>query len=127
MATKVLIAEDEKTLLDMYTIKLEKEGFEVFGAHDGEEAVNMAKSENPDIILLDIIMPKIDGFTALEELRKEKSLDKTPIIMLTNLGQKEDLDKGKKFGATDYLVKANTTPAEVVDKINEVLSRNNKK
>ncbi len=123
MPTKVLIAEDEETLLDMYTIKLEKEGFEVFGAHDGEEAVKLAKESNPDIILLDIIMPKIDGFSALEEMRKEKSLDKVPIIMLTNLGQKEDIDKGKEFGANDYLVKANTTPAEVVEKINEVLSR----
>lgn len=121
--SKVLLVEDEQTLQDMYHIKLEKEGFTVVTAGDGATAIELAKKENPDIILLDVILPKMDGFAVLEQIRKVKPLAKTPIIMLTNLGQKEDIAKGKKFGATDYLVKANTTPADIANKVASLVGK----
>lgn len=120
---KVLIIEDEQTLLDMYSLKLSKEGFDVIKASDGQEGLEKAKSEKPDIILLDIMLPKIDGFQVLKTLRKNKEFKNTPIIMLTNLGQNEDKQKGKQFGATDYLVKANITPTDVVNKINSLIKK----
>ncbi len=120
---KVLIVEDEQTLLDMYSLKLSKENFEVVKAADGQEGLEKAKSEKPDIILLDIMLPKIDGFQVLKNLRETKGFKNTPIIMLTNLGQNEDKQKGKQFGATDYLVKADTTPTDVVEKINSLIKK----
>lgn len=120
---KVLIVEDEKTLLDMYSLKLTKESYQVITAMDGEAGLNLAKQEQPDIILLDVMLPKFDGFRVLEELRKLHDFKKTPIIMLTNLGQKEDMEKGKQFGATDYLVKASCTPAQVAAKVESILKK----
>ncbi len=118
---KVLIVEDEQMLRDMYGLKLSKENFNVIKAEDGQDGLEKAKKENPDIILLDIMLPKIDGFHVLKELREQKKFKKTPIIMLTNLGQNEDKKRGDEYGATDYLVKANTTPNDVVKKINEII------
>lgn len=118
---KVLIVEDEETLSQMYSMKFDKEGFDVETALDGAVAIDKAKSFKPDIILLDIILPGLDGFSVLESLKAEKALEKVPVIMLTNLGQSEDVKKGKKLGAVDYLVKANCTPMEVVEKVREHL------
>lgn len=114
---KVMIVEDEETLSQMYAFKFEKEGFEVRVARDGESALDAVTSFHPDIILLDIILPKIDGFSVLEELKKNAATKKIPVIMLTNLGQDEDMAKGKKMGAVDYLVKADCTPIQVVEKV----------
>jgi len=116
---KVLIAEDEETLSQMYQVKFEKEGFVVAVALNGKDALAKAKEFKPDIVLLDIIMPQLDGFSVLEQLRADKSFAKVPIIMLTNLGQTEDIKKGEKMGADDYLVKANCTPMDVVNKVRE--------
>lgn len=118
---KVLIAEDEETLSQMYQVKFEKDGFIVEMAADGQEALKKAREFKPNVILLDIIMPQLDGFSVLEQLRKDKEFAKVPIIMLTNLGQSEDIEKGKKMGASDYLVKANCTPMDVVNKVREYL------
>lgn len=122
-AKKILLVEDERALRDMYTMKLTKEGYEVTAVEDGEQALTSAKEVKPDIVLLDVMIPKIDGFAVLEELRKTKGFAKTPIIMLTNLGQKEDLEKGKKVGATDYLIKADNTPASVAKKVADVIGK----
>jgi len=118
---KVLLAEDEQSLREMYEMKFQREGFETLSVDNGEPVLEMAKHDKPDIILLDIILPKVDGFSALKELKQETKTKNIPVIMLTNLGQDEDIKKGKEFGADDYLVKANLTPAQVVDKIREVL------
>lgn len=118
---KVLIVEDEQTLIDMYSLKLEKEGLLVCKAMDGEEAIEVAKAEKPDVIFLDVMLPKVDGFSVLEQLREIKDFSKTPVVMLTNLGQEEDSEKGKKLGATAYLIKANVTPAELATKAKEIL------
>lgn len=108
-------------LADMYTTKFSMEGFDAANAPDGMAGLVKAKEMKPDIILLDVIMPKLDGFGTLKEIRQDEKLKDVPVILLTNLGQDEDIKKGKKLGATDYFVKANHTPAEVVAKVQSVL------
>lgn len=118
---KILLVEDDNFLVEMYTTKFELEGFQVVSAEDGEKGLAAAKVENPDIILLDILMPKMDGFSTLEELKKDAALKDIPVILLTNLGQKEDIKKGFELGAAGYLIKAHFMPSEVVDKIKKIL------
>ena len=121
--TKVLIIEDEEMLVNMYISKFEKEGYDAFKAENGRIGLEQAKTVKPDIILLDIMMPEMDGFMVLKDLKSDTSTKNIPVIMLTNLGQEEDIEKGNKLGASDYLVKANLTPAQVVDKVKEVLKK----
>ncbi|MDP3970371.1 MAG: response regulator [bacterium] len=121
MAKKILLVEDDEMLHNMYTQKFKKHGYEVLSAYNGADGVKMAISENPDLILLDVIMPKMDGFVALKKIRKTPALEKTPIILLTNLGQEEDVRKGNELGADDYFIKANHTPQEIVDKVKTFL------
>ena len=116
----ILLMEDEEMLASMYKTKFEKEGFKIEIASDGEAGLAKAKSTKFDVILVDIIMPKIDGFAVLKELRAMEEYKKKPILMLSNLGQEEDIEKSKKLGATDYLVKANFTPSQVLEKIQSV-------
>jgi DNA-binding response OmpR family regulator len=121
--TKVLIIEDEEMLVNMYISKFKKEGYEAEKAANGKIGLKQAQIIKPDIILLDIMMPEMDGFMVLKNLKTDTDTKNIPVIMLTNLGQEEDIEKGSKLGATDYLVKANLTPAQVVDKVKEVLSK----
>lgn len=118
---QVLIIEDEESLAQMYKTKFEREGYTVVLAADGVSGLAAAAKSTPDIILLDIILPKKDGFMVLKELKDDKKTKDIKVLMLTNLGQDEDVDKGKKMGAADYLVKANLTPAQLVDKVIEHL------
>jgi|SRR5579864_1116935 len=120
---KILLVEDEPFLSGMYQTKLKIEGYDVVTARDGEEALQKLAEEKFNIVLLDIMMPLLNGFETLETIRKSsnKALAKTPVIILTNLGQKSDIEKGLLLGANDYIVKANFTPAEVVDKIKKHL------
>ncbi len=118
---KVLIVDDDSFLSGIYATKLEIEGFAVVTARDGEEGVKAALKELPDLILLDVLMPKLDGFEALRQLKQQETTKNIPVIMLTNLGQKEDIEKGLQDGAVDYLIKAHFVPAEAVDKIKKVL------
>jgi DNA-binding response OmpR family regulator len=119
--TKVLLVEDDKMIIDMYTLKFTQEGYDVTQAENGKDGLELAKKNNPDIILLDIILPQMDGFTVLKELRANESTKKTPVVLLTNLGQDGDVKKGLELGANDYLIKANFTPSQVVDKVKSVL------
>lgn len=119
---KILIVEDDTFLAGIYANKFEKEGFEVALATDGELALKTAKKQHPDLILLDILLPKLDGFEVLEKLKTDSELKATPVVLLTNLGQKEDVDKGLKLGAADYLIKAHFMPAETVEKVKRVLA-----
>ena len=119
--TKVLIVEDDPTLAEMYGTKFTAEGFEVLHAADGVEGLEIARAKKPEAILLDVMMPKLDGFATLKELRADKTMKKVPVVMLTNLGQEEDIKKGKELGADDYFVKANQTPAEIVAKVKGLL------
>ena len=120
---KVLIVEDEEMLVNMYVSKFETEGFEPIMALNGKQGIELANNENPAIILLDVIMPEMDGFMVLKELKSNPKTQKIPVIMLTNLGQDEDIEKGNKLGVVDYLVKANLTPSQVVDKVKEILNK----
>lgn len=119
---KVLIVEDDTFLAGIYANKFEKEGFEVRSAADGEQGFQLAQKELPDVILLDILLPKMDGFEVLEKLKADAKTKKIPVVLLTNLGQKEDVDKGLKLGAADYLIKAHFMPQETVEKVKKVLA-----
>lgn len=119
--TKVLIIEDEEMLVNMYISKFTKEGYQAEKALNGRIGLEQAKNIKPDIILLDIMMPEIDGFMVLKDLKNDIATKNIPVIMLTNLGQEEDIAKGNQLGATDYLVKANLTPAQVVEKVKTIL------
>lgn len=114
---KVLLVEDDSFLASMYVTKLELEGFEVRTAADGEKGLKLAGEEKPDVVLLDIILPKMSGFDVLADLKKESSTKDTPVILLTNLGQRDDVQKGIELGAADYLIKAHFMPSEVIQKI----------
>ncbi len=120
---KILIIEDDKILADMYAVKFDKVGYEVVETQNGIEGLNLAKTINPDVVLLDVILPEMDGFSILIELKKEKNTKKLPVILLTNLGQQGDIEKGKLLGATDYLTKSNTTPAEVIERVKKILDK----
>lgn len=122
-AFRVLLVEDDSFLRDLISQKMKKEGFTVIEAVDGEESLKKAANENPHIILLDLILPGADGFEVLRKLRAEPITGKVPIIVLSNLGQKEDVEKGIRLGATDYLVKAHNTPGEIIDKIKTILAK----
>ena len=118
---RVLLVEDDTFLANIYKTKFEMEGFKVTVAENGELGLNEAKKNKPDVILLDILLPKMDGFTVLEHLKDEASTKDVPVILLTNLGQKDDVEKGLKLGAVDYLIKAHFKPSETVDKVKKVL------
>ena len=112
--TKILLIEDEEMLANMYEVKFKNDGYDLVKALDGAMGLEMAKSMKPDFILLDIIMPKMDGFSVLKSLKEDANTKNIPVMLLTNLGQDEDVQRGKQLGAVGYLVKANITPSEVV-------------
>ncbi len=122
---KILIVEDDKFLRDLITRKLQREGFNVVEAVDGEHGLKKIKEEKPDLILLDLILPGIDGFTVLAETKKDPGLALIPVIILSNLGQRDDIEKGLKLGAVDYLIKAHFTPGEIIEKVKKVLKKGN--
>lgn len=112
---KILIAEDDLFLQRMYTAKFIKEGLDVVTASDGEKAMAIIKSEPIDLVFLDIIMPKKDGFAVLEEIKADPKLKNIPVVLLTNLGEAEDIKRGRKLGANDYMIKAHFLPSEVIE------------
>ena len=120
---KILLVEDDSFLLGMYATKFEMEGFKVIMAEDGEKAVRLALKEMPDIILLDIILPKVHGFEVLRQVKAAPATANIPVLLLTNLSQKDEIEQGLKMGAEDYLIKAHFMPSEVVDKIKKVLNK----
>jgi len=117
----ILLIEDEEMLANMYETKFQNEGYNIMKALDGESGLKLAQESKPDIILLDIIMPKMDGFSVLRSLKENDKTKNIPVVLLTNLGQDEDIKKGNQMGASGYLVKANLTPAEVIKKVQEYL------
>lgn len=118
---RILIVEDDQMIASMYKTKFEAEGFECLMASNGAIGLEMAKKEKPDLVMLDVMLPQLDGFSILKEIKSDSKIKKTPVIMLTNLGTEEDKVKGQKMGAADYLVKASLTPAEISKKIKEYL------
>lgn len=112
----ILLVEDDEALVDMYLTKFKAEGLSHIFAKNGEDGLALAKKDLPALILLDIMMPKLDGFSVLAELKKDPKTKDIPVIILSNLGQDSDLTKGKELGAIDYVVKASMTPSQIVDK-----------
>ncbi|PIS42028.1 MAG: response regulator [Candidatus Kerfeldbacteria bacterium CG08_land_8_20_14_0_20_40_16] len=118
---KILLVEDDSFLAGMYVSKLNLEDFEVSLADNGEDGLKIAKQKLPNLILLDILLPQMDGFEVLKRLKENPQTAKIPIILLTNLGQKKDVDRGLALGAKDYLIKAHFMPNEVIAKIKKIL------
>jgi len=118
---KILFVEDEPTLQKAIGRFLEEEGYQVKSALDGELGLEIAKREKPDLILLDIILPKKDGFMVLKALKEDESTKDIPVIILTNLENDTDIEKALSLGATTYLVKANYKLEEITKKIKEIL------
>jgi DNA-binding response OmpR family regulator len=114
---KILIVEDDKFLRLLLERKLKNENFEVVAAEDGEEALEKIVTEKPDLILLDIILPKKSGFAVLEEINKDENLRRIPVFIISNLGQSEDIERGKNLGAKEYFVKAGLSLEELIKKI----------
>ena len=121
MNAKILFIDDDNFLRKVYNAELSDQGHEVILAADGEEGVKKAKEEDPDLILLDMIMPKKNGFEVLTDLQSDPKTKNIPVIILSNLGQDDDIKKGKDLGAVDYLVKDNITLANILEKINHYL------
>ncbi len=122
-ACKILVAEDDKFLSRAYEFKLSGMGCQIIMAGDGEDAIAKIKSEKPDIILLDLIMPKKNGFEVLQEIKANSQTKKIPVIIMSNLGQEADIKKGLEAGAIDYIVKANVSLEEIVKRIATTLKR----
>jgi DNA-binding response OmpR family regulator len=118
---KILIVEDDRFLRELIARKLRNEGYEVIEAVDGEEGLKKIKEEKPNLVLLDLILPGIDGFEVLARAKEDPNVASIPVIILSNLGQREEIEKGLKLGAIDYLVKAHFTPGEIIEKIKNIL------
>ena len=118
---KILIVEDDQMICSMYKTKFEADGFACLTANNGADGLAMAKKEKPDLVMLDVILPQLDGFSVLKEIKANSQTKSIPVIMLTNLGTDEDKKKGETLGAADYWVKASLTPAEISKKIKEHL------
>ncbi len=119
---KVLIIEDDPYIADMYATKFRMNEYEIKLAKNGVKAFDELQKEKPDIILLDLLMPGMDGYEFLEKIKKEKEFKNIKVIILTNLGQKREIERALKLGANDYIVKAYFTPEEVVRKVEKLLN-----
>lgn len=122
--TTILLAEDDKFISLAYKDGLGRAGYEVIHVENGKEALKKAKNKKPDLILLDVIMPEMNGFEVLEALKKDKSTKNIPVVILSNLGQESDIEKGRKLGAVDYMIKSNFSLEEVSEKIKSIMQEN---
>ncbi len=118
---KIIIVEDDSFLAQMYATKLKLEGYTVLTAGDGERGLELVQRERPDAVLLDILLPKMDGFGVLERIRAEPTTKNIPVLLLTNLSQKKDIERGMALGANDYLIKSHFVPTEVAQKIHQLV------
>ena len=121
---KILLVEDDNFIIDIYITKLKEVGFSVQSAVNGEDAIVKIKQSKPDLVLLDIVLPQVTGFEFLQKIKSMPELKNVPVIVLSNLGQKKEVEKGLDLGAVKYLIKAHYTPTEVVKEIRAVLNKN---
>jgi len=117
MPKKILIVEDEEIMIDLLERKLSQEGYEVSVAKNGVEGLKKMKEFSPDLVLLDIIMPKMGGFEVMEEKQKDEELKKIPLIVISNSGQPVEIERIKRLGAKDWLIKTEFDPQEVIEKV----------
>jgi DNA-binding response OmpR family regulator len=118
---QILIVEDDQFMLKAHEIKFTHEGFDIWFAKDGDEALAFLSRERPDVVLLDLMLPRTSGFDVLATIRKNNTWKDVPVIVMTNLGQPQDIERAKLLGASDYLIKANTKISDVVKKVREYL------
>ncbi len=123
MTKKILIVEDEDIIVDLLQKKLSQEGYEISIARDGESGLKTMRQAKPDLVLLDIIMPRMGGFEVLEEMRKDEALKKIPVIVVSNSGQPVEIDKAQALGAKDWLIKTEFDPKEVIEKVVKQIGR----
>jgi DNA-binding response OmpR family regulator len=121
MAKNILIVEDDDFFRELIAKRLASEGFNISEAVDGEQGLEKIKETKPDLIVLDILLPGIDGFEVLSKIKEDPIVVSVPVVILSNLGQKEEVEKGMRLGATDYLIKAQVTSDEIVNKVKSVL------
>lgn len=126
MAKKILIIEDDKFLRKVISKKLIREKYEVIEAIDGEEGLRLTQLKNPDLILLDLVLPQMDGFEVLERIKSNRSISKIPVIILSNLGGEDKISRGLKMGAVGFLVKAELNPGEIIAEIEAVFGKGKK-
>ncbi len=117
---KILVAEDEPLTLQLVEFKLKQQGFQVLSAQDGEAAFNLAQSQHPDLIVLDGMMPIMDGFQVLRKLKETATLKDIPVVMLTTRGRDRDIEAGLDLGASDYIVKP-FSPNELIARVKKLL------
>ncbi len=123
---KILIVDDDSFLLDMYALKFSQNNFEVYTATDGAQAIEKLKIESKfSVILMDIIMPNMDGFEMLERINKDNLAPEALKIVLSNKSEQSDMDRGKSLGVAGYIVKANSTPGEVIEQVTAILKEKN--
>jgi DNA-binding response OmpR family regulator len=120
--TKILLVEDDPMIVEMYRLRLEEEHYQVFTTDKGSEALEIARREKPAIILLDVILPEVDGFNILQSIKSDTDISQIPVLLLTNLGQESDREKGQQLGAADYFIKAQHTPVDIIRKIKELIT-----
>ena len=118
---KILLIEDDPFLIDIYTTRLKESGFLPEVAINGEQALTKIKEKEYDLVILDIVLPQIDGWAILRKIKSDPKLKKIKIVILSNLGQKEEVEKGMGLGAIKYLIKAHYTPSQVVDEIKKII------
>jgi len=124
---KILVVEDDRFLLSMYADKFKAEHFDVSVAADGVQGLQAAKDEHPAVILLDVLLPKMTGFEVLAALKEDPDTKDIPVILLTNLSRRDDVNKGTELGAADFLIKAHFMPTEVVSKVRALLVKNSER
>lgn len=121
--TKILIIEDDLMLSDIASERFRHDGYQVVSVADGREGLAAAERERPDLVLLDIIMPGMSGFEVLKQLKQDEQLKHIPVVIFSNLAQDRDIAEGRRLGAIDFFVKANFTPAQVVERVKEILAK----
>jgi len=121
MMKKILLIEDDKFLRELMVKKLLTMEYDITSAVDGESGLSMIKEVKPDVVLLDLILPGMNGFEVLEKAKQDPETANIPVIILSNLGQKEDIERGQELGAVDFMIKAHFTPQEVVNKLKTIL------
>lgn len=119
---KILLVEDEEIMIELLQKKLIQSGYEVIVTRNGMEGLDAMKKENPDLVLLDIIMPKMTGFDVLERKNEDKEIENIPVIIISNSGQPVEIDKARKMGAKDWLIKTEFDPQEVLEKVKKQLN-----
>ena len=118
---KILLVEDDQFLIDIYTTKLKEAGYAVSVAEDGDTALRKIKDEIPDLMLLDIVLPNFNGWEILRKVHSDEKTKNIKVVILSNLGEKDEVEKGIKMGAAKYLVKAHYTPSEVIEEIKKII------